>query len=434
MSSTADIPAIDKELDRRRPHQTAAEVLMLVTTFCWASNIVAGKEALQGFGSLALAQLRMSLAALFYGALFLSWRGRPRLHLTRRQWLFLGLMGFTGITLNQICFLGGLARTSVTHTGLIQAVGPIMVLLLAAFIGREVLTLQNCVGMAIAFAGVAVLLTGKSSSQNGAHWSGDVILLAAGASFAVYTILMKDVASDYDALTLSMLVFGLGAMLLLPFCLGSLARAEWRQVPFHAWAGLAYMVVFGSVVAYLIYTFALSILSASKAAAFAYLQPVMAVALGVWLLGERVTAGEFAGGALILLGVYLTERQRAKSRAAGEAKMVGVPRQTGVLAHRRATQWSRSQKLTRALSAFGGASSSPLSILKEWQHYVIPSLNALNYARKGLATCSFRKAAERAKGTVCRPGCSSGWRTVLPTGRRSHRSPAYCNRQSKRTP
>lgn len=430
------IPAIDRHPAKTPSHHAAAEVLMLVTTFCWASNIVAGKEALQGFGPLALAQLRMSLAALFYCAVFFLWRRSPSLHLSRRQWLLLALLGFTGITLNQICFLGGLARTSVTHTGLIQAVGPIMVLLLAALIGREVLTLQNCAGMAIAFTGVAVLLTGKSSSQNGAHWSGDVILLAAGASFAFYTILMKDVASDYDALTLSTLVFGLGAALLMPFCLGSLAKVEWRQVPLHAWAGLGYMVVFGSVVAYLIYTFALSILSASKAAAFAYLQPVMAVALGVWLLGERVTSGEFAGGALILLGVYLTERQRAKGRAAGEAKMVGVPRQTGVLAHRRATQWSRSQRLTRALSAFGGASSSQLSILKEWQHCIIPPLNVVNYARKELVTHSFRKTAisngsMRASGGGCHSRCSAEWRAALPASGHSHRNPAYCNRQPK---
>src|SRR5690349_8118231 len=104
MREATIMPAIDTQSVKTTSHRTAAEVLMLVTTFCWASNIVAGKEALQGFGPLALAQLRMSAAALLYGALFLLWRGRPKLHLTRRQWLFLGLMGFTGITLNQICF------------------------------------------------------------------------------------------------------------------------------------------------------------------------------------------------------------------------------------------------------------------------------------------------------------------------------------------
>ena len=336
---------------------------MLVTTFFWASNIVAGKEALLAFNALALAQLRMSLAALLFGAAFLFWRRRPRLHLTLRQWLFLGLMGFTGITLNQICFLGGLARTSVTHTGLIQAVGPIMVLLLAAAIGQEVLTLKNCAGMAIAFSGVAVLLVAKGSSENGAHWIGDVILLAAGVSFAVYTLLMKAVAQNYDAFTLSTLVFGIGAALLLPVCLSSLMTIEWTGIPVRAWAALGYMVVFGSVAAYLIYAFALRVLSASKTAAFAYLQPLMAVALGVWLLGEHISARETAGGTLILLGVYLTE-QRVKGTAANEAKTEKATESTGSLPNRQSTIWSHSQSPVTALSLFLGACILEVSIRK----------------------------------------------------------------------
>jgi drug/metabolite transporter (DMT)-like permease len=72
------------------------------------------------------------------------------------------------------------------------------------------------------------------------------------------------------------------------------------------------MVGLGTVVAYLIYAFALTELSASRVAAFAYLQPVVAALLGVWLLGERITLRVVAGGGLILLGVYLAERERGE--------------------------------------------------------------------------------------------------------------------------
>lgn len=430
MSREMNIPAIDEPVGKTAPHKTAAEALMLVTTFCWASNIVAGKEALRGFSPLALAQLRMSVTALLYGALFLLWRKRPKLHLTRRQWLLLGLMGFTGITLNQICFLGGLARTSVTHTGLIQAVGPIMVLLLSAFIGREALTVQNCAGMAIAFAGVAVLLTGKSGSENGAHWSGDLILLAAGASFAFYTILMKDVACDYDALTLSMLVFGLGAALLTPFCLGSVSAVDWEHVHFRAWAGLAYMVVFGSVVAYLIYAFALSILSASKAAAFAYLQPVMAVGLGVWLIGERMTSGAIAGGALILLGVYLTERQRARGQVTANVKKSEPAGDATVRDDRPIMRWRYARSFARSLSAFRQDCCSEVTALKECRPLIIAPFNALDHTDGRLATyCSrnaaTRKGAVRARGRACRNCPSPGSRMDQAAARRSHERLAH---------
>lgn len=324
-----------------------AEILMLVTTFCWASNLIAGKESFAGFSPLALAQLRMLLAALFYGALFLLWPGRPKLPPTSRQWLMLGMTALMGITLNQIFYLEGLAHTSVTHAGLIQAVGPIMVLLLAAALGRESLTLRNCAGMGVAFAGVAILLTGGPSSKNGAHWSGDLILLAAGASFAYYTILTKDVAAEYDPRTLSMLVFGIGSVLLMPFCWRSVLAVKWSQVPWRAWAGLAFMVIFGSAVAYLIYAFSLSVLSASSVAAFAYLQPVMAIGLGMWILGERITLTAIAGGMLILLGVYLTERQRSRHRTSGESE--GIPWSKRPLRRATCTFESRAKTLRRIL-------------------------------------------------------------------------------------
>lgn len=292
----------------------SANGLMLLTTFFWASNIVAGKVALAGFNALALAQLRMAAAAILYVLLYIAWRGVPNVRLKRRQWLILGLMAFTGITLNQICYIGGLARTSVTHTGLIQAIGPIMVLLLSASMGMEALTSRKVLGMVISFVGVALLLIEKPAQGSGAHWVGDLILIAADAVFAYYTILTKEVADCYDPLTLNTLVFSLGAILLVPFCAASVAKVRWDQVSSHAWWGLAYMVLFGSLVAYLIYAFALEKLSASNVAAFAYLQPVMAALLGIWLLAEKVSLKVVLGGTLILCGVYLTEHARGERK------------------------------------------------------------------------------------------------------------------------
>lgn len=291
-------------------HTSAANALMLVTTFCWASNIVAGKEALRGFDALALAQLRMAGAAILYIVLYLAWRGRPKLRLSKREWGMLSVMALTGITLNQVCFIGGLARTSVTHTGLIQAIGPVIVLLLSASMAMEALTRRKLLGMTISFVGVALLLIERPEQGSGANWLGDIIVIAAGVFFAYYTILLKKYAHRFDPLTSNALVFALGALFLFPFCAHSIVRTRWSLIPPHAWWGLAYMVLFGSFVAYLIYAFALESLSASNVAAFAYLQPLMAALMGIWLLGEKVSLSAVIGGALILVGVYFTERER----------------------------------------------------------------------------------------------------------------------------
>ena len=284
--------------------------LMLIATFCWATNIIAGKEALRGFGALALAQMRVWGASVIYVALFLAWPGRPSLRRSRRDWAFLGLVALFGITLNQIFFIGGLARTSAAHTGLIVALGPVMVLALSRMLRMEALTLLKSVGILVSFCGVAVLTTGKGGRGNGAHWQGDLLALAGSGVFAYFTILVKEAAVQSDALTLNTIIFILGSVLMLPFTARQLLAVRWSAMPPLAWWGLAYMVVMGSVLAYLLFAFALAELTPSRAAAFNYLQPLIAISLGVWMLGEKVTSGLTAGGALILVGLYLTERER----------------------------------------------------------------------------------------------------------------------------
>ena len=287
--------------------------LMFCATVFWASNIVAAKEAVGGFNAMGLAELRLVGAALLFVALYLAWRGWPKLHLSGREWLVLTGVAFNGLTLNQICFIGGLSRTSVAHTGLIVALGPVMVLALSCLLRLEPLTVPKFLGMLISFLGVAILTLGGAEQGSGAHWHGDLIVLAGSASFAYYTIQVKEIANRYDALTLNSLTFPLGALLMIPFAARSILHIRWARVPLGAWGSLAFMIVLGTVLAYLFYAFALTELSASRVAAFAYLQPVVAALLGVWLLGERITLRVVAGGALILLGVFLAERERGET-------------------------------------------------------------------------------------------------------------------------
>ena len=292
-------------------HRRGCMLLMLIATFCWATNIIAGKEALRGFGALALAQMRVSGASAIYVVLFLAWPRRPSLRRSRRDWAFLGLAALFGVTLNQLFFIGGLARTSAAHTALIVALGPVMVLALSRMLRMEALTLLKSVGILVSFCGVAVLTTSKGGGGDGVHWQGDLLAFAASSVFAYFTILVKKAAVQSDALTLNTIVFTLGSVLMLPFTAPELLAVRWSAMPSLAWWSLAYMVILGSVLAYLLFAFVLAEFTPSRVAAFNYLQPLIAISLGVWMLGEKVTSGLIAAGALILVGLYLTERKNS---------------------------------------------------------------------------------------------------------------------------
>jgi drug/metabolite transporter (DMT)-like permease len=285
---------------------------MLAVTFFWAGNIIAVKQALAGFGPFALAQLRIACAALIFVVLFIArrpWRG---LRLQRRQWVFLFFMGLFGITLNQLGFIAGLERSSASHAGLIVALGPVMVLVLSVTIRLEALTIPKFAGMLVAFAGVAILTTAKSAP--GAHSTvvGDLIMLGGTVVFSIYTILVKEVADQFDAITLNAFSFVIGALLMLPLAVNDLRAVRWAAVPALSWASLGYAVVLGSVISYLIFARVLKELTAARVAAFSYIQPVIATGLGVGMLHERLSVRLFIGGGLILAGLYLTERERGE--------------------------------------------------------------------------------------------------------------------------
>jgi drug/metabolite transporter (DMT)-like permease len=287
-------------------------LLMLLVVVCWASNIIAGKQALTGFSALALAQLRVLGSAVLFliGALA---TGRLRgLRISTRKWQLLAVIAANGIAANQLTFIGGMARSTVAHTGLIVALGPVMVLAIAVTMRLEVLTSWKIAGMVIAFAGVGILTADKAGQGNGSHVIGDLILLVSTIVFALYIVLLKEVADEFDTLTLNTIIFAMGAVMMLPFCTRPVLVTNWRGIDLEAWWGLAFLIVFGSVLPYLLFAYVLTGLAASRAAAFNYLQPVIASALGIWILSEQINSKVVAGGSLILAGVYLTERERGE--------------------------------------------------------------------------------------------------------------------------
>jgi drug/metabolite transporter (DMT)-like permease len=99
-----------------------------------------------------------------------------------------------------------------------------------------------------------------------------------------------------------------GALALAPITIWMGWNFEFTKVSAPAWWGLIYMAIFPAVFAYLIYYYALTYLPATRVSAVSYLQPVVATAFAVIVLGERISTLLIIGGILVLTGVYVTER------------------------------------------------------------------------------------------------------------------------------
>jgi drug/metabolite transporter (DMT)-like permease len=280
-------------------------LLMLMVLF-WSGNYIAGKIALREFSPVLLAAVRIGIAGLIMLPVYL-WKCGARMP-GGRDVVRLLVLGVFGVTLNQLFFILGLSRTSVAHSSLIIGMTPVMVLLMARLRGLERITPLKAAGMAIAFAGLVLLRAFEPPNGTAATWLGDFYILLTALAFAIFTVFGKEETARHGAIAVNGFAYVGGAITLAPVFAGTAARHSLADVSAGGWLAAVYMALFASVIAYLIYYYALGQIDASRVSAFSYLQPVFATAMGAALLGERIGATEIAGGLVILSGVCLAER------------------------------------------------------------------------------------------------------------------------------
>jgi len=220
----------------------------------------------------------------------------------------MGVLGFAGAFA-----LGnwGLARSTASNAALLITVEPTAVILLSPLLLGERLTARECVGAALAVIGGAIVMLDGVPGLTVAlapHWRGDLLLVLAGLAYASYSLIGREVLSRYPALPVTAWSILWGAAAMVP-----LAAAEWaaghrpRLTP-AAVAGTLYLAVVMTALGYAAWNYALERVEAPRAAIFLNIQPLLGALLGVWWLGEPLTAFMVAGGVLILLGVHLAVR------------------------------------------------------------------------------------------------------------------------------
>ena len=283
--------------------------LITVMLLCWSGNYIAAKIVFRELPPLLTMCWRTIISAALIIPIywFQSRKAEPRW--TWREVRIVFIMGVLGTTLNQFFWTIGVARTTVVHSSMIMGTTPLWVLLMARILGIERITLPKVGGMAIAMAGLAMLQIFRPSvSANGPTLAGDFLVLLCALALAGMTAFGKRWKPRSGGIRIAFMGYGVGALLLIPALWISSRGFNYGAVSTAAWAGVFYMAVFSSIVGYLIYYYALARMSASRIAAFQYLQPVFAIIMAMAILGEELTAPLVAAGGIIFAGVYVTER------------------------------------------------------------------------------------------------------------------------------
>lgn len=293
--------------------------LTLLICALWASVGIAIKVCLADAPPLGLAAVRMLLGT---GALWLwlKMRAPPRPDWTYWREVLIAtifysvLVAFTHIGFNHTSAARGIVLLNTT---------PLFVALLANSIEpREPLNLMKGAGLVLAFVGVAAIFVNRFAG--GGTLIGDCLMVLAAISWSVQTLWTKRAAKGIDPGTLTIVQFFGCTIVLIATSVATESVTQWHVTPVLV-AGIVYLAIFGTVVAWVLWAYVLKNVPASTASAFIFTVPLFGMVFSSLLLGEVITFQFAIGAALVSAGIVIVNRGSVPVSHAVMAEPAGIP-------------------------------------------------------------------------------------------------------------
>jgi drug/metabolite transporter (DMT)-like permease len=290
----------------------AVYLKLVLVTLIWGGTFIAGRIVVHALPPLTAASLRFSIAAILL--LVLAWRregGLPRL--TPRQMASTAALGLTGIFLYNLCFFGALSHMPAGRTALFVALNPIVTALAAALVLRERLNGMKWLGIGIAFAGAAVVITrgdlaGAVRDISQSIGQGELLMLCAISSWAAYTLVGRATLKGLTPIAATTYASLWGLLFLVLGAAPEFGSVVWADIGWQVWLAAVYLGACGTVIGFVWWYEGVKAIGASRTAVFNNLVPVFGVSLAALLLGEQVLSSMVVGGVLAAAGVTLTNR------------------------------------------------------------------------------------------------------------------------------
>lgn len=283
------------------PSRFRLHLALFSVALFFSLNYLISKLGMRQFAPLSFAWLRVAGSAIILHFVARA-EGAELAPEDRRPMLLFSLLA---VVINQSMFLGGLSLTTVPVAAILITTIPVFALGVAIVLGRERMTAPKAIGIALGCAGALLVVGGESLHASWRSFAGAAMIVVNCLSYATYLVVSKPIMSRLSARTVVARMFAYGAVLMLPVSAWSLAHEQWSEITPRAWIALGLVIAGPTVAAYLINAWSLRYAESSVVAAYTYLQPVLATALGAIFLHEHIRPIVLVAGAMIFTGVWL---------------------------------------------------------------------------------------------------------------------------------
>jgi drug/metabolite transporter (DMT)-like permease len=281
-------------------------LLLVLTTLFWSGNFVLGQAVHTVFAPFTLSFWRWTVALVIL--LPFVWTAlREQGPLIRRHGPILLLLSVLGVVnFNTFVYIG-LQATTATNAVIMLSVTPVLIVALSFLLLRQTVTGWQALGIGVSLSGVLVIV-GRGDLQSllaRQFVPGDLWVLAAVTSWALYSVCLRWRPAGLQPLTFQAATMMIGMAILTPLYGWDLAHDRTFAVGGATVATILYLALFPSILAYIFWNRAVAELGANRTGQFLHLMPAFGAVLSMVFLGERLYGFHAAGIALIALGIWL---------------------------------------------------------------------------------------------------------------------------------
>lgn len=286
---------------------------LVAANFFFGTNVIAVKKIAPIFiDPISLGYLRMVFATVVF--FFIPYIIGKNEKIKRGDLLTIFLAAITGISLNQILSINGIAHTNPVHASLLNMATPIFVSILATVFLKERFGWNKILGLLLGISGAWLMIVTRNAgtSQNPATVLGDAMVLIAAVCYSSYLILIKNITGKYHFITILKYVFLIGTVVSTPYCISDFIHVSWSTIPASSYYWFFHILFLGTFLSYMLMNWGVQQWGPSKTGSFVYFQPLFGTLGAVFILQEELTATKIIAGILIVAGVWINAMQQKK--------------------------------------------------------------------------------------------------------------------------